>query len=32
MAPKDYREVRRIILEHFDHIVAEWNKFHRGRE
>jgi hypothetical protein len=30
MSPKDYRDVRRIIFEHFDHIVAEWNKFHRG--
>jgi hypothetical protein len=30
MKPKDYRQVRRIILEHFDYIAAEWQRFHRG--
>jgi hypothetical protein len=30
MAPKDYREVRKIIFEHFDHIVAQWQKVHGG--
>jgi hypothetical protein len=30
MSPKDYREVRKIIFEHFEYIVAEWQKFHGG--
>jgi len=28
MSPKDYRDVRRIIFENFDYIVAEWRRFH----
>ena len=27
MSPADKRTVRRIVLEHFDYIVSEWNKF-----
>jgi uncharacterized protein DUF4160 len=27
MSPADKRIVRRIIFEHFDYIVSEWNKF-----
>ncbi|HSO73537.1 MAG TPA: hypothetical protein VLU47_01775 [Blastocatellia bacterium] len=27
MNPADKRIVRRIIFEHFDYIVSEWNKF-----
>lgn len=26
MSPTDKRTVRRIIFEHFDYIVSEWNK------
>ena len=32
MAPKDYREVRRIIFQHFDYIAAEWQRFHGGNQ
>ena len=28
MSPRDTREVRRIIFEHFDLIVAEWQRVH----
>ena len=31
MSPADKRNVRRIIFEHFDYIVAEWNEF-QGRK
>ena len=27
MSPSDKRTVRRIIFEHFDYIVAEWDRF-----
>lgn len=27
MSPSDKRAVRRIIFEHFDYVVSEWNKF-----
>lgn len=27
MSPADKRIVRRIIFDHFDYIMAEWNKF-----
>ncbi|MBI5773076.1 MAG: DUF4160 domain-containing protein [Verrucomicrobia bacterium] len=26
MSPRDTREVRQLIFEHFDHIVAEWRR------
>jgi hypothetical protein len=28
MSPRDTREVRRMIFEHFDYIVAEWEQVH----
>ena len=28
MSPRDTREVRKIIFEHFDHLVAEWRRVH----
>ena len=31
MTPADKRIVRRIIFEHFDYIVAEWNEFQERR-
>jgi len=27
MSPADRRTVRSIIFQHFDYIVAEWNRF-----
>ncbi|MGD0897218.1 MAG: DUF4160 domain-containing protein [Thermoguttaceae bacterium] len=32
MSPTDKRVVRRIIFEHFDYIVSEWQKFQRRRD
>jgi hypothetical protein len=31
MSPADKRTVRRIIFEHFDYIVSEWNRIERLR-
>ncbi len=31
MSHADKRTVRRIIFEHFDYIVTEWNKFQEGK-
>jgi hypothetical protein len=31
MSSADKRTVRRIIFEHFDYIVIEWNKFQEGK-
>lgn len=31
MTPADKRTVRRIIFEHFDYIVSEWDKFEEKR-
>ena len=28
LSPRDTREVRKIIFEHFDHLVAEWRRVH----
>lgn len=28
---KDKREIRRIIFDHFDYIVKQWNKFQRTK-
>ena len=28
MSPRDTREVRRLVFEHFDYLVAEWQRFH----
>jgi len=32
MSPADKRIVRRIIFEHFDYIVSEWEKFQEGKD
>lgn len=29
MRPRDKREIRKILFEHFEHIVREWNAFQR---
>jgi len=31
MSPKDKRQIRKIIFEHFDHIVAQWEQFQTRR-
>ena len=31
MGPADRRTVRRIILEHFDYLVGQWNEFQEER-
>ncbi len=31
LSPADKRTVRRIIFDHFDYIVTEWNKFQEGK-
>jgi len=31
MSPADKRRVRRIVFEHFDYIVGEWQKFQEKR-
>ncbi|MFH1006944.1 MAG: hypothetical protein V1800_05485 [Candidatus Latescibacterota bacterium] len=31
LSPADKRTVRKIIFQHFDDIVAEWNKFQETR-
>lgn len=31
MCPADRRTVRRIILEHFDYLVGQWNEFQEER-
>ena len=28
MSPRDTREIREIIFQHFDYIVAEWQRIH----
>jgi hypothetical protein len=32
MAPKDHREIRKIIFEHFDYIITAWNNFETRKE
>lgn len=32
LGPKDLRQVRKIILQHFDYVVEEWHRFHGGQE
>ena len=32
LGPKDLRQVRKIILQHFDYIAEEWNRFHGRQE
>lgn len=29
MSPRDKKEVRKIIFEHFDYIITEWKKFRK---
>ena len=31
MSPADKRTIRRIIFNHFDYIVSEWNKFQKAK-
>ena len=28
---RDQREIRKIIFDHFDYIIAQWKKFHGGK-
>jgi hypothetical protein len=30
MNPRDFRDVRRIIFQNFDHIISEWKKCKKG--
>lgn len=32
MSPTDRRTVRKIIFEHFEYLVAEWNRFQERKE
>lgn len=32
MSPADRRSVRRIIFEHFDYIIEQWNEFQERRD
>ena len=32
LKPRDRREIRRIIFDHFDYIVAQWEEFQRRRQ
>jgi hypothetical protein len=31
MSPKDIRQIRKIIFDHLDYIVEQWNEFQRRR-
>ncbi len=31
LSPRDNREIRKIIYQHFDYIYDEWNKFQEGK-
>ena len=31
LKPRDQREIRKIIFDHFDYIVQQWEKFHGGK-
>ena len=31
MSPADKRNIRKIIFNHFDYIVSEWNKFQEAK-
>lgn len=31
MSPKDKREIRKIIFEHFDYIIEQWKQFHNKK-
>lgn len=32
LKPRDRREIRRIVFDHFDYIVDQWEEFQRRRE
>ena len=32
MAPRDRREIRRIIFQHFEYIEEQWDEFQRRRQ
>jgi hypothetical protein len=32
MSPRDRRAIRKILFEHFDYIVAQWEEFQRRRD
>jgi hypothetical protein len=32
MSPADERTVRRIIFDHFDYVVSEWNRFQEMKD
>jgi hypothetical protein len=31
LSPKDKRQVRKIIFEHFDYIIEQWKLFHQKK-
>jgi hypothetical protein len=31
ITPRDRREVRKIVFDHFDYIVDAWSKFQEGK-
>ena len=31
MSPRDKREIRKIIFEHFDYIIEQWKQFHNKK-
>ena len=31
ISPRDRREIKKIIYQHFDYIVSEWNRFQEGK-
>jgi len=31
MSPRDKREIRKIIFEHFDYIIEQWKQFHSNK-
>ena len=31
MSPRDHREIKKIIFEHFEYIEAQWDEFQRRR-
>jgi hypothetical protein len=32
LSPKDRREIKQIVYEHFEHIEQQWDEFQRRRE
>ncbi|BBL72752.1 hypothetical protein MoryE10_33580 [Methylogaea oryzae] len=32
MSPRDKRQIRKIIFEHFEYIVEQWQEFQRRRQ